>query len=333
MEAATGRVDDTPSAPPIARADDLPSREAAGLSAFLLVAGLVLAAVAGDADGFAPRIATIDALAGLVVGAFVVDRLLTFIPAWMADDAAAKRTRDIDMLRWGWGALLGGAFVAVTGLGAVAALTANADAIDPTLDRVIAALAIAGGVKGLARFKDAVNPPKKTSAKTEEQGGSVQAPPGTGAYLMGLLALAVAVAIALIFAGDEAGLDLVAPEDGADGTVGFVVRFGPLLVAAVAIEQLLERSFAAFVTGRAKKLVVASVAVVLGVIAARLMDVYLLHSIGFFGTEGADGLGRALAASTASERAFDVVVTGLVIAAGTAPLHDVATALKRAKEK
>jgi hypothetical protein len=305
----------------------------------LVSLGLVLVAAVATAllttgEGFAPRVDTIDALAGLAVGAFAVDRVLTFVPPWGAANDADTRAQDIDMLRWGWGALLGALFVALTGLGAVAALTGNAEPIDSRLDRVIAVLAIAGGVKGLARFKDAVNPPKKkTEGGTEQETEETQPTPGTVAYVVGFAALAVACGIAAVFAGDDHGMELIASEPQADGTVALVARFGTLFVAAVVVEQLIERSFASSITGPAKKLVVASAAVVLGVVAARLMDLYLLHNIGFFGTaQGSGGLDAALARSTSAELLLDVVVTGLVIAAGTAPLHDLASALRRAKE-
>lgn len=229
--------------------------------------------------------------------------------------------------------MLGAVFVALTGLGAVAALTSSTEPIDERLDRVIAVLAIAGGVKGLARFKDAVNPPKKkTDGNATEDTNTTQPPPGTAAYVTGLLALAAACGISALFAGDDHGLELIASDQQADGTVALVARFGPVLVAAVVVEQLIERSFASSLTGAAKKLLVASAAVVLGVVAARLMDLYLLHNIGFFTTaQGPGGLDAALAMSTSGERTLDVMVTGLVIAAGTAPLHDLAAALKRAK--
>ena len=103
-------------------------------------------------------------------------------------------------------------FVAVTALGAVAALTGKAEPIDPTLDRIIAVLAIAGGVKGLARFKDAVNPPKKkASAEVEVATDTEEPTPGTGAFLVGWAALVVALAIAAIFVGDRHGLGCSRP--------------------------------------------------------------------------------------------------------------------------
>lgn len=147
------------------------------------------------------------------------------------------------------------------------------------------------------------------------------------------MALVAACIIAAGFAGDDSGLELIGTEQQDDGTMAFVVRFGPVLVAAVVVEQIVERSFASSMTGPAKKLITGSVAVLLGVIAARLMDLYLMHVIGFFGTEaGAGGLDAALASSTSEERLLDVFVTGLVIASGTTALHDVAASLKKAKE-
>jgi hypothetical protein len=314
-------------------------RPSTWLSLGLLIVAIALAVLLDKGDGFTPRVETIDALAGLAVGAFCVDRLLTFIPAWSADKKADVRTADIDTLRWGWGALLGAGFVGITGLGAVAALTASHDPIDPALDRVIAVLAIAGGVKGLARFKDALNPPTPTSGEapappaTEPAPPATEPPPAPGLYAIGLAALVVAGALAAIFHGDQKGVELIGPDKLADGTVALVARFGTLFVAAVVVQQLVERSFASSITGPGKKLLTGSAAVILGVVAARLMDLYLLHNIGFFATpQGAGNLNEGLAASTAMERFADVMLTGLVIAAGTAPLHDLASALKRSSE-
>jgi hypothetical protein len=354
-------------------------RPSAWASLGLLILAVALAIVLDKGDGFSPRVETIDALAGLAIGAFCVDRLLTFIPPWTASKRADLRTADIDTLRWGWGALLGAAFVGITGLGAVAALTASHDAIDPALDRVIAVLAIAGGVKGLARFKDALNPPTPTSAedapalaaaqptptsaerapapgdtmptptsaeKASAQGPTkptptsadeapvpddTEPPPEPWLYAIGVAALVVAGALAAILHGDQKGVELIGPDKLADGTIALVARFGTLFVAAVVVQQLVERSFASSITGPGKKLLTGSAAVILGVGAARLMDLYLLHNIGFFATpQGTGNLNAGLAASTSIERFADVMLTGLVIAAGTAPLHDLASALKRA---
>jgi hypothetical protein len=308
-------------------------RTASRFSAGLVLVAIVVTALQTTGDGFAPRVATIDALAGLAIGAFCVDRLVTFIPAWSAAADPDTRKTDIGTLRWGWGALLGAVFVAITGIGAVNALTGGSDEINAHIDRVIAALAIAGGVTGLARLKDAMNPPKDTDAtKTEvAPDAETQPPPSVGAYVIGFLALVVAGAIAAAFHGDTHGLELLRQDKLADGTVALVVRFGPVVVAAVVVEQLIERSFAASLHGPDKKLLTAAAAVVLGVIAARLMDLYLLHNVGFFDTPaGAGNLDGALAASTSLERFTDVFMTGLVVAAGTAPLHDLASALRGA---
>jgi hypothetical protein len=313
-------------------------RPAAVLSIFLLALAVVATVLISAGNGFVPRVGTIDALAGLVVGAFAVDRLLTFIPASSAHGSDPDtRALDVDTLRWGWGALLGAVFVAVTGLEAVAAMTGTDEPIDATVDRVIAVLAIAGGVKGLARFKDAVHPPPKTKGdmapeEAADDPEKPQPPPAFGAYAIGLLALVVAGVLAAIFAGGEHGLELLGVEEQADSTMAVVVRFGPVLVAAVVVEQVVERSFASSFTGPAKKLLTGAVAVVLAVILAGLMDLYLMHVIGFFGTEGASGLDGLLAASGREERALDILVTGLVIASGTTALHDVAAMLKSAKE-
>ena len=77
---------------------------AAGLSIGLLAIAIGVTVVVSGGDGFTPRVPTLDALAGLVVAAFAVDRLLTFIPPILADAKPDQRARDIDALRWGWGA-------------------------------------------------------------------------------------------------------------------------------------------------------------------------------------------------------------------------------------
>jgi hypothetical protein len=311
----------------ISRRSSFRASRAAVVSVGLVLAAIFLAAVTKSGDGFAPRVPTIDALAGLAAGAFLVDRLLTFVPPWPADtDKSGHRAADLDTLRWGWGALIGAGFVLATGLRAVAALTNTTQPIDPHIDRVIAVLAIAGGVKGLARIKDALNPPPVRTNPPNDPPTDQLA--GTTTYVLGLLALAVACMIAAVFHGDHRGIELLTQDQQADGTIALVVRFGPLLLAAAVIEQLVERSFASSITGAPKKVLTGAASVILGVIAARLMDLYLLHNLGFFKTaSGTGALNTALAASSNTERWIDVVVTGLVIAAGTAPLHDLAAAL------
>ena len=61
----------------------------------------------GD-DVFKPRVTTIDALAGLALGAFFVDRLVTFVPVFAVRKAPHERTADLDVLRWGYGAISAG---------------------------------------------------------------------------------------------------------------------------------------------------------------------------------------------------------------------------------
>ena len=70
---------------------------------------------------------------------------------------------------------------------------------------------------------------------------------------------------------------------------------------------------------------------VLGVAAARIFDLYLLHNLGFFGT-GTD-LNAGITASTDAANWGDTFLTGVVIAAGTKPLHDLASRLKKATPK
>lgn len=68
---------------------------AAVLSLVLIAIAVLATALIDTGDGFAPRVGTIDALAGLAVGAFAVDRLLTFVPPWAATDDPEKRSSDI----------------------------------------------------------------------------------------------------------------------------------------------------------------------------------------------------------------------------------------------
>src|SRR5688572_25996535 len=112
-----------------------PTMPAALTSAVLLVVG-VLFALADLAEEFKPRVEVLDALAGLTIGAFVVERLLTFAPPILAHGARGnektealqkqrikQRAADIAFLRVGYGALLGGLFVMATDLRAVKVLS------------------------------------------------------------------------------------------------------------------------------------------------------------------------------------------------------------------
>src|SRR5512133_3499106 len=103
-----------------------PSRGAFGVTILLFLAGVMFGAFVDLGDGpFVPRVETIDALAGLAAGAFLVDRLLTFIPplGTGANRSPKQRTADLDFLRIGYGAVVGALFVSLTDLRAVAALT------------------------------------------------------------------------------------------------------------------------------------------------------------------------------------------------------------------
>jgi hypothetical protein len=64
-----------------------------------LAVALVIAASVDLGDGFVLRVATIDALAGLTVAAFLVDRLLTFIPP----PCRGERAFDLNLMRFGFG--------------------------------------------------------------------------------------------------------------------------------------------------------------------------------------------------------------------------------------
>jgi hypothetical protein len=87
--------------------------------------------------------------------------------------------------------------------------------------------------------------------------------------------------------GDTAGTELLAADKQADGTIALVVRFATILVAAAIVEQIVERTAGTYAKAkRDKPLVTGAVSLVLGVLIARVMDLYLLHNLGFFGTTG-----------------------------------------------
>jgi len=150
-----------------------PSSGAAVLAVVLVAASVVVAALIDLGQGFKPRVETLDALAGLSIGAFIVDRLLTFVPPFGAAKDPQQRSTDLTVLRLGYGAVLGAAFVVLTDLRAVEALTSESS---PTLgsgiDRGIAVLAIAGGVAGLARLLSGINPQPATDGDKKPNGTS-----------------------------------------------------------------------------------------------------------------------------------------------------------------
>jgi len=64
---------------------------------------------------------------------------VTFLPVFAVRETPDERTADLDVLRLGYGALLGGLFVAITNLPAVASLTAGkAGDVNGDADRAIA---------------------------------------------------------------------------------------------------------------------------------------------------------------------------------------------------
>jgi hypothetical protein len=154
--------------------------------------------------------------------------------------------------------------------------------------------------------------------------------------------------------GESAGASSQPDAQPADGTVGLIVRFAPVLLAAAIVEQALERLIlplltawsmsvtkryptlrtkrqdliATLVAKENKPVVTGGLAVLLAVVAARLMDLYLLHNVGFFDVTTAS---LNLTTSTGAERWFDTFATGVVIAAGTKPLHDLGDRLRKAK--
>lgn len=328
-----------------------PLAGSAALIALSLLAVMVVWPSSGD--GLVPRVATVDGLAGLVVGAFLVDRLLTFMPPTLwASHSPAEREAAVAVLRFGWGAVIAAVFVAVTGLQAVQALVGDAGDVSPELDRAFAVLAIAGGTVGLAGLSSALNPKPMTDQSLAKNPGKARVtddemptmpPPHGFAYLFGATMLGVAVVVAALKAsGDSTGVDLLGAEAGADATAALVIRFGLLLLAAGVVQQLVALVDRTLINAKmpvaeeARGLVLGGLAVVLGVLFAAGLDVYLLHNLGFFGTApGVAGAGSAvdaaLASATDAERIFDLFITGVVIAAGTKPLNDLSMRLRTAK--
>ncbi len=311
-------------------------RAALFLGICVLVAGL--AALVDLGTEFHPRDKTIDALAGLAIGAFLIDRLLTFVPVFGVRKDPKERAADLDWLRLGWGALLAAIFVSLTDLRAVDVLSGGQDTgMSPAVDRLVATFAIAGGVAGLARLLSAINPPKptdgkKSAADAPREGDTSIPPPSLSARVFGLAMVAVAAAIALVSIDDTEGLRLLVPETQGDGTVAIALRFGVVILAAAIVEQLLERLVAPWLTKNNKPIVVGAVAVVLGVLMARGFDLYLLHNLGFFG-EANQSFEAAIEGSSKAARWGDTFLTGVAIAAGTKPLHDLSSRLRKAKAK
>lgn len=323
-------------------ADERPSARA-GKLAFALVASALLAALLIDSgDGFAPRVDTLDALAGLSIGAFIVDRLLTFVPPIVAAHDADKRAIDLTVLRLAWGAAIGALFVVLTNLQAVEALGGGRDAIGEGTDRAIAVFAIAGGVAGLARLWSGINPQPATDVddNTEKPGDKAAAedietplpPPSPGARVLGVVLVGLGALTAITAIGDAGGVELMGPDaPAADGTVAVVVHFGVLFIAAAIVQQLVEYGsrFVA-VAKHDKPVILGGLAVLLGVAVARIFDLYLLHNIGFFGVTKDIGIDKGLAMSGDWEMWGDAFLTGVVIAAGTKPIHDIGARLRKA---
>jgi hypothetical protein len=349
---------EVPGSTPAQQKPAKPTPPAVVASIVMMVIGGVIAYASGLGEAFVPRVKTLDALAGLTVGAFVVERLLNFVPPIFAhgartypgetdtqyDERIRKRSADIAFLRVGYGALLGGVIVMVTDLRAIKVLIPEGtpETLSAGWDRVLAAFAIAGGVAGLASLLGSLNPQTKTDPKAkevaEEAGGTPDPktipPTSDAAYAVGLVAVAIAIGLAALGASDKTGLELIAPSDQGDGTVALVVRFGIVILLAGVIQQIVERTIYPLVEAEEnRKVVTGAVALVLGVIAARAVDLFLLHDIGFFGVGADETIDQGLAASTGAERWFDAFITGVVIAAGTKPLHDLTAGLKKRTEK
>lgn len=346
----SGQAVETPATTPEDDERVEPSSQARSTAFGLLVISL-LVAVAFDLGGsFAPRVPTVDALAALTIGAFFVDRLLTFFPPTPLRKLPAERSADINMLRWGYGAALGAVFVICTDLRAVDALTGDAHDISAPVDRALAVLAIAGGTVGLARVLEGLKPTAGTNATDEaaakqavnEAAGVTKKddeplpPPSSGARQIGYAGLLAAAGIAAIWVltDNEKGVELLGKITDADGSVAVAVRFSLVILAAAIVEQAVERTLGWWKPPQDKKLVTGAAALVLGVLIARVMDLYLLHNLGFFTEPGTrDPINDRLAASSPGERWFDAFVTGVVIAAGTRPLHDLSSRLRKTPEK
>lgn len=328
-----------------------PSLAAGVWAAGLVGVAVLLALIVQSGAGFTPRVATVDALAGLAVGAFLVDRLLTFMPPLGASKDAKQRATDLALLRLGFGALFGAVFVCLTDLRAVHALAPDsALQLAAGTDRLIAVLAIAGGVAGLGSVVAALNPKEDTDGKVktnttetpEDADQPVKVAPAEGtipapamwARIAGFFGVVVAALIAYSAVGDDAGIDLLGTDTAPDGTVALVVRFGAVLIAAAIVEQIVEQGSRLYqLETNDKVIVLGAVSVVLGVLAARMFDLYLLHNIGFFGATEGVPLNETLRASSSGELWADALLTGVVIAAGTKPLHDLGSRLRKTKEK
>lgn len=112
--------------------------------------------------------------------------------------------------------------------------------------------------------------------------------------------------------------------------MALVVRFGLIFLAAAIVEQAAEFVDRLLALAKNNKgVLLGGLSVLLGVIAARVFDLYLLHNIGFFGATPGVPLAEALAGSSGLERWGDALLTGLVIGAGAKPLHDVASRLRK----
>lgn len=395
-----------------------PSTQAGIAAVVAVVLAMALAKFLDLGQGFTPRVPTVDALAGLAVGAFMVDRLLTFVPPLFAAGGPEQRTTDLRVLRFGYGALLGMVFVVLTDLRAVHALSPGSDiSIDPGLDRAIAVLAIAGGVAGIARLLSTINPQPDTKDPAEDpaaaaddgadkeqktaDGGTAVAdvipPPERWARRVGVVLVLVGAGIALLAIGNKTGIELLGKENASDAAADIVVRFGPMFLAAALVQQLVEfvgravnfsrgrvldaakktaadavqaakqatEAAAAGATADAvaaaeaadkaakaakaaqkavldaadktskanKPVVLGGLAVALGVVAAWVFHLYLLHNIGFFGVGAGDKLTDKLAHAPKLELWGDVFLTGVAIGAGTKPLHDLSSGLRKAKVK
>lgn len=320
----------------------------------VLAAAFVPHAIDFEPTAFAPRVKALDAAAGLVIGAFFVDRLLTFIPPVVVREPPNERLADLGILRIIWGLIVATFFVLLTNLQAAHTLVADTGPISQEADRVIAVLAIASGTVGLSKILTALNPKPPTNGKlsadnkegteddierANEKATTVTpdspeiAPPPPRIRAIGLACVAAALGLAWLIGHNSAGIELVGLDpDAPEPTL--IVRFGLIVLAAGIVEQLLEYLVKFSPTGIFNKtnrpILSGAAAVILGVLAAGWLDLYLLHNVGFFGVSSVESLNQGLLESSSEARWFDTFATGLVIGSGTAAVHDLGARLRPA---
>jgi hypothetical protein len=223
-------------------------------------------------------------------------------------------------------------------------------AVSAGIDRAIATLAIAGGVVGLARLLSGLNPqPESEDPDAAEPADAAAATPDATevlptptrhAYIVGLVCVGLAGLLAIAGTSITSPLELLGSDPNAtvdvagQGAPAVIVRFGIVILLAGIVEQIVERAVSPWVLAKENKaLVTGAAAVILGVAAALVVHVYLLHNVGFFGVKADTTLKDAITKAPDVHLWFDTFATGLIIAAGTKPLHDLSSRLRKAKAK